>query len=140
MARRQTLIGKWKAGLSIAKLRQETAEGWMNSFGEKTMNKYFIDVGISLEHHSVEDAFSITTELFQNLEENFQTEKNRPHCCEYPIGCGYHDVRFEFETNEVALKAYDFIKIFLNQKGVMLGDYGKSSYVTEPYLKVSEPG
>ncbi len=105
------------------------------------MNKYFIiDVGISLEHHSVEDAFSITTELFQNLQETFKIEKNRPHCCEYPIASGYHDVRFEFETNEVALKAYDFIKTFLDQKGVLLGDYGKSSYVTEPYLEDSEPG
>ena len=103
------------------------------------MSKYFIiDVGISLEHYSVEDAFNITIELYQKLKETFQTEKTRPHCCEFPAACGYHDVRFKFETNEVALKAYDFIKIFLNQQGVTLGDYGKLSYVTEPYLEVSE--
>jgi hypothetical protein len=67
----------------------------MNSFGEKIMNKYLvIDVGISLEHHSVEDAFSITTELFRDLKETFKTEKHRPHCCEYLIACSYHDVRF----------------------------------------------
>jgi hypothetical protein len=99
------------------------------------MKHFIIDVGVSLEHYSVEDAFNITKELCDKLKETFQTEKTRPHCCTFPTACGYHDVRYKFDTEEVTLKAYDFIKDFMNQQGITLGDYGKSSYVTEPYLE-----
>ena len=111
---------------------------------------FIIDVGISLKHYSIEDAFNITTELHEKLAKAYQTEysnlrteieKRQPYGFGggFPPASGYHDVRFEFETNEAALKAYDFIRFFLNQKGIILGNIGDNlSYVTKPYLEVWE--
>lgn len=112
------------------------------------MKNFIIDVGISLKHYSVEDAFSIIRELHYKLAKIYQTEysnliteieKDQPHGFGggFAPACGYHDVRFEFETNEAALKAYDFINFIMNQKGIILGNIDDNlSYVTKPYLEI----